>query len=152
MKDLILINDNSISKSDCDYLIELFKTNGPTHDWLDYQVMTIHPLLDQKAHDIVMKVASKFRFGDINWCEIAKRPPGIGHPEHIDDAAGTGCASVTYLNDNFTGGETYFVDDMAVRPKTGRTIYFDGVYREHGVHTVKDSARYTLAIWYKKID
>ena len=149
MKDVILINDNSISKSDCDYLIQHFKTNGSTHDWLDYQVMSIHPLLDQKAHDIVIKVAYKFEFGQIYWCEIAKRPPGSGHPKHFDTTDNASFASVTYLNDDFTGGKTYIVDDVEVSPKTGRTLYFDGRSYEHGVTEVKDSDRYTLAIWYK---
>ena len=70
-------------------------------------------------------------------------------------------SSVTYLNDNFTGGETYIINDITLRkhvrdlsvkisPKTGRTLYFDGKQYEHGVTEVKDSHRYTLAIWYKK--
>ena len=75
---------------------------------------------------------------------MTKRPPGSGHPNHTDNFSEE-TVLTWYLNDNFTGGETY--DDIAIRPKTGRTLYFDGVYREHGVHTVKDSARYTLAVF-----
>ena len=149
MKDNIIISDNTLSKSECDYLIEQYEKNGPNGTFHDYYTMGIHPPGTQEMRDILHKIA----FQDIlvDWCQIAKRPPGSGHPNHTDNfSEETVLTSVTYLNDNFTGGETYFVDDIAIRPKTGRTLYFDGVYREHGVHTVRDSARFTLAVWYKK--
>lgn len=150
MKNIIIASDNTITKSECDHLIQLYETNGPTQNWLDYQVMTISPSVDEKTRDIVLKVAKGSGY-DIDWCEIAKRPPGSGHPKHFDDRSDrTVFSSVTYLNDNFTGGKTYFVDDFEVKPKTGRTLYFDGQCYEHGVTEVKDSDRYTLAIWYMK--
>ena len=58
-------------------------------------------------------------------------------------------ASITYLNDNFSGGETYLVDDLIVRPKRGRVIAFDGQQYLHGVNRVRSGDRYTIAIWYK---
>ena len=150
MKDVIFVNDNSISKSECDHLIKLFEADGSTHSWLDYQVMTINALVDKKTSDIILKVARQSSY-KVQWCEIAKRPPGSGHPKHIDDTSNkTVFSSVTYLNDDFTGGKTYIINDIEVPPKTGRTLYFDGRFYEHGVTEIKDSDRYTLAIWYKK--
>ena len=148
MKENIIISDNRLSKAECDYLIDLYEKTGPEDTFRDYYVMGIYPPGTQEMRDILHKIA--FEDISIDWCQIAKRPPGSGHPVHTDKfSQQTVLTSVTYLNDNFTGGETYFVDDIAIRPKTGRTLYFDGVYREHGVNTVKDSDRYTLAIWYK---
>ena len=150
MKDMIIVSDNTITKSECDHLIQLYETNSPTKDWLDYQVMTISPSVDEKSRDIVLKVAKRSGYY-IDWCEIAKRPPGSGHPKHFDTTSDrTVFSSITYLNDDFTDGKTYFVNDFEVKPKTGRTLYFDGQCYEHGVTEVKGSDRYTLAIWYMK--
>jgi hypothetical protein len=113
-------------------------------------VQYVHPLVDEKTRDIVLKVAKGSDY-DIDWCEIVKRPPGSGHPKHFDRTLDrTVFSSITYLNDDFTDGKTYFVNDFEVKPKPGRTLYFDGQCYEHGVTEVKDSDRYTLAIWYMK--
>lgn len=152
MKDLILIHDNSISKDECDHLIQFFETDGPcpTGTWLDYEFRRVTISSDKNTRDIVLKVAEKSGY-DVDWCEIVRRPPGSNHPKHFDvGKERTVFSSITYLNDDFTGGETYFVNDFEVKPKTGRTLYFDGKHYEHGVNEVKDSIRYTLAIWYKK--
>ena len=149
-KDDIIIVDNTLTKSECDYLIELFEKLGPNKTFNDYYVLGLIPPGNDKIEQMLRKIILDDTL--VHWCEIAKRPPGSGHPKHFDDySEETVLASVTYLNDNFTGGETYFVDDMAVHPKTGRTLYFDGQAREHGVHTVEDSSRYTFAVWYKEL-
>ena len=40
--------------------------------------------------------------------------------------------SVTFLNDNFEGGELAF-NDLFVKPKAGRQVMFDGQYYPHAV-------------------
>ena len=153
MRDRIIIADNTISQSDCDYLIKLFEDNPQHHQpWLDYNSMTIKPPGNKRVQDILLKVIRESPYV-IEWCEVAKRPPTSGHPKHFDLTSDkTIFTSVTYLNQDFTGGETYIVNDMEISPKTGRTLYFDGKCYEHGVNTVKDSDRYTLAIWYTTHD
>lgn len=153
MRDRIIIADNTISQSDCDYLIKLFEDNPQHHQpWLDYNSMTIKPPGNKRVQDILFKVIRESPYV-IEWCEVAKRPPTSGHPKHFDLTSDkTIFTSVTYLNQDFTGGETYIVNDMEISPKTGRTLYFDGKCYEHGVNTVKDSDRYTLAIWYTTHD
>ena len=60
----------------------------------------------------------------VDWCQIAKRPPGSGHPNITDDySEETVLTSASLFERNFTGGETYFVDDMAVHPKTKNIIF-----------------------------
>lgn len=153
MRDKIIIVDNTISQSDCDYLIKLFEDNPQHHQpWLDYNSMTIKPPGNKRVQDILLKVIRESPYV-IEWCEVAKRPPTSGHPKHFDlTSHKTIFTSVTYLNHDFTGGETYIVDDIEISPKMGRTLYFDGQCYEHGVNTVKDSDRYTLAIWYTTHD
>ena len=154
MRDTIVINDNVISDSDCEYLIDFYKENGSTHNWLNYSVMSISPPGNERIREILSKVIEILNLQvEIDWCEIAKRPPGSGHPEHVDDVKDeTIFTSVTYLNDNFTGGKTYIVDDIIVSPKKGRTLYFDGSNHKHGVSEVSGCDRYTLAVWYKHHD
>jgi len=153
VRDRIIIADNIISQVDCDYLIELYENNPQDHEpWLDYNKMPIQPPENQRVRDILFKVICEFSYV-IEWCEIVKRPSTSGHPKHFDGSSDkTVFASITYLNEDFTGGETYIVNDIEVPPKIGRTLYFDGKCYEHGVNTVKDSDRYTLAIWYTTHD
>ena len=152
MKDKIIIADNVISELECKQLIEFFETNPdniPIEKWLGFYNMNVTNTNDT----IINKIVSQIKcYGlTIDWCEIAKRPVGTGHPKHFDKASDkTVFTSVTYLNDNFSGGETYMVNDMMLAPREGRTLYFDGCCYQHGVTTVKNSDRYTLSIWYKK--
>ena len=59
-------------------------------------------------------------------------------------------ASVTYLNDDYRGGETIMSDGTIIPPKVGRLLIFNGMKYEHG-HTMTNSGyRYTIAMWYRK--
>lgn len=152
MRDRIIIADNVISELECKQLIEFFETNSnniPIEKWMGFYNMNVTDTNDA----IINKIISQIEYFGlvIDWCEIAKRPVGTGHPKHFDKASNkTVFTSVTYLNDDFSGGETYMVNDLMLAPKKGRTLYFDGCCYKHGVTTVKNSDRYTLAIWYKK--
>ncbi len=55
--------------------------------------------------------------------------------------------SIIYLNDNFTGGETYYpLNNFSVKPQTGKFIVHPGDSDHlHGVSEVKDNIRYTIA-------
>lgn len=55
--------------------------------------------------------------------------------------------SIIYLNDNYTGGNTYFVNKMtAIQPKSGLLAVFPGTLEyTHGVSEVTDNVRYTIA-------
>ena len=158
MRDRIIIADKIISKSECDYLIQLFENNPQYHrPYIEYTSMVIPPSRNRWLQDILSEVISAVDYEIvIEWCEIAKRPPGSGHPKHFDITSDkTIFTSVTYLNNDFNGGRTYIIDDVInykgfeIPPKIGRTLYFDGKCYEHGVTTVTDGDRYTLAIWYE---
>ena len=61
--------------------------------------------------------------------------------------------ALTYLNDDFEGGETripYY--DIDVTPKPGRVVCFKGIpQHEHGVRPVSKGTRYTFVNWMTNI-
>ncbi len=88
----------------------------------------------------------------IETAQIVEWPTGSNQPPHCDMAREiTKATSITYLNDDFEGGETYFTDqDLIIKPKRGKTVFFDGKKFEHGVQKITKGIRYTLALWYSK--
>ena len=88
-----------------------------------------------------------------DWWQIVHWPKGSFQNSHKDNASEkTTLSSITYLNDSFEGGETFFVDGAIVKPKKGRTLLFDGKYYLHGVNPIINGNRFTIAAWYKKHD
>jgi len=63
---------------------------------------------------------------------------------------------IVYLNDNYTGGETYFPPTdyypfgHQVEKTTGDGLLFQGIYHGHGVFKVRRAPRHTLAIWFSE--
>lgn len=55
--------------------------------------------------------------------------------------------SIIYLNDNYIGGNTYFVNKLtAIKPKSRTLAVFPGTLEyTHGVSKVTDNVRYTIA-------
>ena len=82
----------------------------------------------------------------VNHIDIVKWPPGEKQKTHKDVSIYKN-TSIVYLNDDFDGGETR-VNDMIIKPKTGKIITFSGSENEHEVLEVKNGDRYTLAVWY----
>ena len=82
--------------------------------------------------------------------EIAKMPINSSHPPHLDDTRkSTKYTSITYLNENYTGGKTYFTEkDFTSKNKIGDTLMFDGGKYRHGVTEVIEGNRYILSVWY----
>lgn len=65
-------------------------------------------------------------------------------------------SAILYLNDDFHGGEFFFVDDRerrrvqgTVRPKCGRMVAFSaGGENLHGVQAVRGGRRCAAALWF----
>jgi hypothetical protein len=83
--------------------------------------------------------------------QLVMWPPGSEQPAHLDNRrAETRFAAILYLNDDFTGGETFFEGTgFTGTPRTGRLIAFPGRHLRHGVHRITAGTRYTLALWFK---
>ena len=86
----------------------------------------------------------------VNHIDIVKWPTGEKQKTHKDVSI-YNSTSIVYLNDNFDGGETR-VNDMIIKPKTGKIITFSGSEHEHEVFEVKNGNRYTIAAWYGNDD
>ena len=67
------------------------------------------------------------------------------------DYKGDVFAALIYLNDDYSGGETCF-ENTKVIPETGKLVIFSNNDLIHSVNMVKENARYTLALWFRKND
>ena len=71
-----IVHDNSISKSDCDFIIQEYERRGPSDRWCNSDHLTFRPKNfseNQRMLDILNKIASVTGY-DIDWGEIVKRP------------------------------------------------------------------------------
>lgn len=150
----IIIIDKVLTLVDCQELIQYYKIFKHTHEWCGTFPMSIdndNIFLMEKIFKVEKNI-SNFFIGKIktDWSEIVKWPVGSYKLNHFDTASNrTVFTSITYLNENYCGGETYIVNDVKIIPKIGRTVLFDGNYYEHGVTEIKKNNRYTLTSWYK---
>ena len=87
----------------------------------------------------------------IDWIQMVQWPEGSTKKIHVDAARdNTTLASITFLNDNFDGGEIFFGEGTTIKPHKNKTIFFTGKDLIHGVKKVINGDRYTIATWYKK--
>lgn len=99
---------------------------------------------------IVQNIFKKMLYPD--YTDIVYWPNGIEMDSHIDDGNSfhyRKYSSVLYLNDNYTGGHTYFKDlEIDVVPKQGKLIVYPSSENyAHGVSKVEGD-RYTLSMWF----
>jgi len=151
----IIILDNVLTQEDCENLINFYNTKGTfIEKFRDVYPMPINlneKFLFLNVEKIIKNINDLLKNKlKIDWCQIVKWPENSLQSDHFDNAeTSTVFTSITYLNTNFIGGKTYFVNDIEIVPKIGRTIYFDGKYYKHGVTRVEKDTRYVLPIWYK---
>jgi hypothetical protein len=77
--------------------------------------------------------------------EIHRWPIGAKHDWHKDNRF-YNYTSITYLNDDYIGGNT-MVDKKIVVPKIGKRIKFDADVL-HCVTELKEGVRYVIVCWY----
>ena len=149
-----LIIDNFLSKKECDFLINFYKSNEKKASLF----RDVYPLLLDKNDFMInflvkkLEATSKFFNSEIDWFEIVKWPIGSEQNLHFDTASTeTTLSSIVYLNQNFEGGQTYYEDTTSIQPILGRGLFFDGNFHKHGVKKVEKNIRYVVATWYKKL-
>lgn len=151
---IVTIVDDLLSEQECKELVSWFDImQHLAAEWqgsYNVGVKLDQPYIGMLLSDIEQK-AQDIRPGVVfDWGYVVLRPPGVGHRAHVDDGKdNTSLTSITFLNDNYDGGHTFFSNGEEVKPKVGRTIFFDGVEHVHGVTEVQRSNRFTLALWYK---
>jgi len=147
------IVDNFLTDEECNYLINFYKNN----EHYAKTFRDVFPLsLDQQDDRLnflknkLNNQALSINNSKIDWYEIVKWPKGSYQDLHLDTASSkTSLSSITYLNDNYEGGNTYYENDLIFKPLKKRSIFFDGNYYKHGVKKVISNTRFVIAGWYK---
>jgi hypothetical protein len=141
------VRDNFFTEKDCLGLKNLHHSNGPEINGTYPLDIKLHPTMLDRLNHISMTLADSV----VDWAKLVHWPSGSFQELHYDTTSSkTTLSSICYLNDDYTGGQTYFSDGTIFSVKTGRIIFFDGNYFLHGVKKIESGDRYTLAIWYKK--
>ena len=166
-----LIEENFLKPEECDSLIKKYEEhanvsieNQKIKPWLTVGGGISLPLeifnanmekrnkCPQFLFNKVSESAFKVNGSVLNWFQIVKWPsPNPGQDLHWDTAEETtSLACIIYLNDNFSGGETYFEDGTKFSPVKGRALFFDGNYHKHGVKSLNYGDRYVVAGWFNQ--
>ena len=168
-KENIIVINNFLDDQTCDELINYTKMfngekipcqwdeNGQECNW--FRVFSNTPM--QKFLSLFDKVGALIE--NSFSVKIAPRPNqpicvvkwdvGTSLGIHVDDICNPNAsplASIIYLNDDYEGGELYFLDHgLSIKPKKGDLIYFPGTYNfAHEVKAVISGTRYTVPLWY----
>lgn len=168
----VKIIDDFISKDDAEYLVNAVKEcdlweSGGSEFW-DNRVINYHRILEKDRDAAVIMLDANIRcsmkikeeYGlDLpvysDTLQVVRWFPGMHQPPHADDMTNTDIdgfshrvfGSVIYLNDNYSGGHTFYPNfNFEVVPKTGSMAIHPGNPEHlHGVTEIKDSIRYTIA-------
>jgi hypothetical protein len=147
MSNFILIKDDLLNKEEMTSLVNFYNDN------LKYVIKfrdTFPLVINNNFSDLKNKINDFLKIYLIDWWQIVHWPLGSYQNLHFDKTINsTPLTSISYLNNEFTGGETFFEDQTIIHPKLGRTLLFNGQEYKHGVKQVLTGNRYTLAIWYK---
>lgn len=142
-------------------IIDFFEKNLIyTNVWDQTRLMSVnyglHKNLAPVEYEMVRKLTKEIisfvnhddNFKVLQEVEIVKYPTGASKNFHFDTTnKNTTGASITYLNDDYIGGQTV-IEGVSVQPLSGRTVYFDGNEHKHAVMNVIKGCRYTISIWY----
>ena len=152
---MIYIKDHVLSNEDIDQL-RPFVEKQDWNSWYE----SLHVEIPS-THNIVQKVKNTINadfnnshplFNEVDWSQIVVYDTGCSKNFHLDHASDkTTGTSVTFLNEDFVGGEA-IVEGVQIVPIKGRTYYMDGKMYKHAVLNVIKGARFTLTCWYKKKD
>ena len=157
---MFIILPQHLPSTVCSSLIEIYENNKHiAKKWGNTKLIDINEISNNNdlikcKHVIRFVNNTAVNFFGINTfievAQIVKWPVGSNQLPHYDEARElTTFTSLTYLNDDFEGGQTNFTtENLVVIPKVGRTILFDGKRFEHEVKKITDGIRYTLALWY----
>lgn len=151
---MILIEENFLPNQDCDAIKNTAIANSEQfRSFRDMSVLDIKladPVLSQKLGFLYCNyLGTKNIRAFPELLQFTFWPPGSLQNSHFDDTRDTTIlTSITYLNDDYEGGQTYFKNGVVVNPKKGKTVFFDGKKYKHGVSKIIQGNRYVCAFWY----
>lgn len=164
MKKLLYVEENFISPSECQELIDLSKANkeeipyGNETRGGDTFLTTLDGIyFDEGKNSVVERVTNLCKnFDDrvvIDYAGVVRWPVGTFMKPHIDPHRPNQepdlFAAVLYLNDDFTGGYTGF-EEYEVKPETGKLLLFSNSIYKHHVTKIEGVERFALSIWYNR--
>jgi len=146
------LKENHIPSKDCDYLIKFYKENcDKAVQWRNTFPLELEETLLETAKKYLEPTSLHLDNSIVDYSQVVYWPEDSYQDMHVDDAYKfTSITSISYLNDDFEGGHTYFEDGTQFAPVKGRTIFFDGQYFRHAVKRISGGKRFVLATWYKK--
>jgi hypothetical protein len=164
LKKLLYVEENFISPSECQELIDLSKANkeeipyGNETRGGDTFLTTLDGIyFDEGKNSVVERVTNLCKnFDDrvvIDYAGVVRWPVGTFMKPHIDPHRPNQepdlFAAVLYLNDDFTGGYTGF-EEYEVKPETGKLLLFSNSIYKHHVTKIEGVERFALSIWYNR--
>ena len=164
MKKLLYIEENFISPSECQELIDLSKANkeeipyGNETRGGDTFLTTLDGIyFDEGKNSVVERVTNLCKTFDdrvvIDYAGVVRWPVGTFMKPHIDPHRPNQepdlFAAVLYLNDDFTGGYTGF-EEYEVKPEVGKLLLFSNSIYKHHVTKIEGVERFALSIWYNR--
>ena len=151
---MILIEENFLDKNLCKELVKFTIANKSNmvkfRDVLEIDFSDMEPSLHKKLCIQYLSFLAQRNIIVFPECvRLVLWSKGSKQPLHFDKARDTTTlTSITYLNDDFVGGKTFFENEVVVKPETGKTVFFNGCKYKHGVSQVTSGFRYVLAVWY----
>ena len=156
---MFLVYPDNLSPEACSLLIDIYESQSELiEQWRGTEVLNLTRVkgeslfLEFKALRYLNNCAVSLDGVDcyIETAHIVKWPDGSYKDSHlIESREHSTMASITYLNDDYKGGEVRLVDeDVSIMPEIGKTLFFNGKKYRHGVREVRDGARYCLSIWF----
>ena len=165
---MIATHDNFLDLDTCNYLTDLIKNNNEwgkiNHPFWVNRVMSFSSLkqcdkelISDIKNRITNFIKEAYELNAIycNTIDIVKWEPGWEQPPHMDACEGLefrDLGSVIYLNNTFTGGQTYYVGKkIDVKPSIGKLVVHPGAKEyTHGVTKITDGTRYTVASFWSR--
>ena len=151
---MILIDNDLVNLDICDLLKNLaIKNKHIALPFRDIHVLILKELNSQLTRSLGAYLTSFLGSKGMalypELIQLTLWEKGSKQDMHFDNSRETTkLTSITYLNDDFDGGETYFEKGLIIKPEKGKTIFFDGKRYLHGVKPLENNPRYVMAIWY----
>lgn len=166
----LLILDDLFTPQECQEIIDFMGRNGDKADFIDdHRQLERMWLVSREDSNPTSAFAARTIARIFSLVEetvhpqraqLDRRLPGAMMNFHQDQVYhATAFTSVTYLNDDFQGGELVVRPDgeesdrydMVVKPRPGRTVFYNGGKLLHRVNEVQNGFRYSIPVWYKAL-
>lgn len=141
--------ENFLHPNICKYLIDFFHENEKESHIFNKR-KKIHLMHLNNKDPIIVNIINLYKkikpTQVLDNIELVYWPPGESHDWH-DDTIYYDFTTITYLNDNYVGGETT-VEQYKTTPKTGKILLFSSS-KIHKVDLLEKGKRYVIVAWYK---